>query len=138
MTGTAGEIVQCPLWEVPKSAAKQASESNAGRHSQSIDPNFVTRAAVRKSPIRAWSSIRGVRPRATPMVAAEMAVETSEEGVTRDPLSPSRWMQLQLFQTVIAERLKWVHSVGGVSQASRIWADIRTVIGLPPAKPELQ
>jgi len=29
------------------------------------------------------------------MVAAEgLAVETREEEVTRDPLSPSRWMQL--------------------------------------------
>jgi len=28
------------------SAAKQASESKSGRHSQSIDPRFVTRAAV--------------------------------------------------------------------------------------------
>jgi hypothetical protein len=51
--GIVGAIVQCPLLGFPTSAAKQASESNAGRHSQLIDPPLVTRAAVRMSPIKA-------------------------------------------------------------------------------------
>ena len=47
---------------VPSSAAKQAVESNRGRHSQSIDPARLTRAAVSVSPSTAYSSMgRGVR-----------------------------------------------------------------------------
>jgi hypothetical protein len=42
-----------PCSGVPKSAAKQAPESNRGQHSQSIDPRRETSAAVSQSPIRA-------------------------------------------------------------------------------------
>jgi hypothetical protein len=38
------------LW-VPTNAAKHASESKAGQHSQSIDPSRPTNAAVSQSPI---------------------------------------------------------------------------------------
>jgi hypothetical protein len=38
---------------VPRSAAKQAGESNRGQHSQSIDPVFDTSAAVSQSPMNA-------------------------------------------------------------------------------------
>jgi len=37
---------------VPRMAAKHASESNAGQHSQSIDPSRPTNAAVSQSPIK--------------------------------------------------------------------------------------
>ena len=47
----AGAISQRPCLSVPSSAAKQASESNAGQHSQSIDPSRPTSAAVSQSPI---------------------------------------------------------------------------------------
>jgi len=36
LTGTVGAIVQRPSSAVPTSAVKQASESKAGRHSQSL------------------------------------------------------------------------------------------------------
>jgi hypothetical protein len=36
---------------LPSKAAKQASESNAGQHSQSIEPSRPTKAAVSQSPI---------------------------------------------------------------------------------------
>ena len=48
-----GAIRQRPLSGVPSSAAKQASESNRGQHSQSIEPSRETSAAVSQSPIRA-------------------------------------------------------------------------------------
>ena len=38
---------------LPSRAAKQASESNRGQHSQSIEPSRPTSAAVSQSPIRA-------------------------------------------------------------------------------------
>ena len=47
----AGAISQRPCFSVPRSAAKQASESKAGQHSQSIDPFRPTSAAVSQSPI---------------------------------------------------------------------------------------
>ena len=46
----AGAIRQCPFSSSPSSAAKQAGESNCGRHSQSIDPSRPTSAAVCRSP----------------------------------------------------------------------------------------
>jgi len=48
-----GAMSQRPLSGVPSNAAKQASESNRGQHSQSIDPSRPTSAALRQSPIRA-------------------------------------------------------------------------------------
>jgi hypothetical protein len=48
-----GQIRHCPLWSSPSSEAKQASESNRGRQSQSTDPERPTRAAVCMSPISA-------------------------------------------------------------------------------------
>jgi len=39
-----------PCRRSPSSAAKQASESNAGQHSQSIEPSRPTSAAVSQSP----------------------------------------------------------------------------------------
>ena len=51
VTSPAGAISQRPCLEVPSNAAKQASESKAGQHSQSIDPSRPTRAAVSQSPI---------------------------------------------------------------------------------------
>ena len=48
-----GAIRQRPLSGVPSSAAKQASESNRGQHSQSIEPSRETSAAVSQSPINA-------------------------------------------------------------------------------------
>jgi hypothetical protein len=42
---------QRPFLWLPSRAAKQASESNAGQHSQSIDPSRPTNAAVSQSPI---------------------------------------------------------------------------------------
>ena len=48
-----GAIRQRPLSGVPRSAAKHASESNRGQHSQSIEPSRETSAAVSQSPIRA-------------------------------------------------------------------------------------
>jgi len=47
-----GAIFQRPCFSLPSSAAKQASESNAGQHSQSIDPSRPTNAAVSQSPIK--------------------------------------------------------------------------------------
>ena len=47
-----GEISHRPFRWVPSSAAKQASESNAGQHSQSIEPSQPTSAAVSQSPIK--------------------------------------------------------------------------------------
>ena len=47
----AGQIDQRPCSSYPTSAAKQASESNAGQHSQSIEPSRPTSAAVSQSPI---------------------------------------------------------------------------------------
>ena len=48
-----GAMSQRPLSGVPSSAAKQAPESNRGRHSQSIDPSMPTSAAVWVSPMSA-------------------------------------------------------------------------------------
>ena len=48
-----GAISHRPLSLVPSSAAKQASESKDGQHSQSIEPSRLTSAAVRQSPISA-------------------------------------------------------------------------------------
>jgi hypothetical protein len=48
-----GAIRQRPLSEVPSNAAKHASESNLGQHSQSIEPSREMSAAVSQSPIRA-------------------------------------------------------------------------------------
>ena len=49
--GTCGAICHRPFFGSPSSAAKQLSESNRGRQSQSIDPFRPTRAAVSQSPI---------------------------------------------------------------------------------------
>jgi hypothetical protein len=46
-----GAISHLPFRGAPSNAAKQASESNAGQHSQSIDPSRPTKAAVSQSPI---------------------------------------------------------------------------------------
>jgi hypothetical protein len=51
VTSSAGEISQRPFLWLPSKAAKQASESNAGQHSQSIDPSRPANAAVWQSPI---------------------------------------------------------------------------------------
>ena len=48
-----GAISQRPCFSLPRRAAKQASESKAGQHSQSIEPSRPTRAAVSQSPISA-------------------------------------------------------------------------------------
>jgi hypothetical protein len=53
MTTSAGSISHRPFLWVPSKAVKQASESNTGQHSQSIDPSRPTNAAVSQSPIRA-------------------------------------------------------------------------------------
>src|SRR4051794_26858113 len=53
----AGPISQRPCSGVPRSAAKQAGESNRGRQSQSTEPSRPTRAAVAVSPRAAESSI---------------------------------------------------------------------------------
>jgi hypothetical protein len=52
-SGSRGAIRQWPCSAVPSSAAKQASESKRGQHSQSIEPLRPTSAAVWQSPIRA-------------------------------------------------------------------------------------
>src|SRR5215468_9431253 len=52
-----GAMLQWPLSGDPKRAAKQAAESNRGKHRQSIDPLRPTRAAVALLPMSAWSSI---------------------------------------------------------------------------------
>lgn len=44
---------QKPWSAVPRSAEKQAAEENEGQQSQSMEPDFDTRAAVSQSPIRA-------------------------------------------------------------------------------------
>ena len=46
----AGASSQWPFAPSPSSAAKQAGESNRGRHSQSIEPSRPTSAAVCRSP----------------------------------------------------------------------------------------
>jgi len=48
-----GAISQRPWSGVPRSAAKHASESNRGQHSQSIEPSRPTSAALSQSPISA-------------------------------------------------------------------------------------
>jgi hypothetical protein len=48
-----GESFQQPLRASPSSDAKHASLSKCGQHSQSIDPSRATKAALRRSPIRA-------------------------------------------------------------------------------------
>jgi hypothetical protein len=48
-----GAICQRPWSDVPSNAAKQASESKRGQHSQSIDPFSPTSAAVSQSPMSA-------------------------------------------------------------------------------------
>jgi hypothetical protein len=52
-TGTDGATSHRPWSGVPRRPAKQAPESNRGKHSQSIDPSRETRAAVCVSPISA-------------------------------------------------------------------------------------
>ena len=49
----AGREQPAAVLGVPSRAAKQAPESNRGRHSQSIEPSRPTRAAVWVSPMRA-------------------------------------------------------------------------------------
>ena len=49
----AGAICQYPYLSSPSSAAKQASESNRGRHIQSMEPSRLTSAADCRSPTRA-------------------------------------------------------------------------------------
>ena len=56
--GSTGSSFHRPWRGSPSSAAKQAPESNRGRQSQSIEPSRPTRAAVCRSPIRPYSSIR--------------------------------------------------------------------------------
>jgi hypothetical protein len=51
--GSRGLISQRPCSRVPSSAAKQASESKRGQHSQSMEPPRDTNTAVSQSPIRA-------------------------------------------------------------------------------------
>ena len=48
-----GLIRHCPFFSSPSRAAKQASESNRGRHSQSTEPCRSMSAAVCMSPISA-------------------------------------------------------------------------------------
>ena len=48
-----GAISQRPCSGEPSSAAKHASESKRGQHSQSIEPSRETSAAVLQSPISA-------------------------------------------------------------------------------------
>lgn len=50
--GSTGEIAQKPLSRVPSKALKHASESKRGMQSQSIEPDRLTKAAVRAFPIR--------------------------------------------------------------------------------------
>ena len=49
--GATGAIDQRPCSGVPRSAAKQASESKRGQQNQSIEPSRETSAAVRQSPM---------------------------------------------------------------------------------------
>jgi hypothetical protein len=49
VTLPAGAIFQRPLSRVPRRAAKQASESKRGRHSQSIEPSLPTSAMLCRS-----------------------------------------------------------------------------------------
>jgi hypothetical protein len=53
LTPLAGAICQWPFRSSPSSAAKQASESNRGRHSQSMEPSRLISAAVCRSPTSA-------------------------------------------------------------------------------------
>jgi hypothetical protein len=48
-----GPISHRPCSSLPTSAAKHASESKRGQHSQSIEPSQPTSAAVSQSPISA-------------------------------------------------------------------------------------
>lgn len=48
-----GAIRHRPWSAVPSNAAKQAPESNRGRHNQSIDPSRLTNATVCVSPMTA-------------------------------------------------------------------------------------
>ena len=66
----AGAICQWPLRSSPSSAAKQASESNRGRHSQSMEPSRLISAAVCRSPTSAYSSI-GAGMRRPPVSTGE-------------------------------------------------------------------
>jgi hypothetical protein len=79
--GRAGATIHRPCSGPPKSAAKQAPESNRGKQHQSIEPSRLTNAAVCRSPISAYSSIRATtatlsgsrsvpQPRHTPTGAA--------------------------------------------------------------------
>jgi hypothetical protein len=52
-TSPAGAMRQVPFDASPSSAAKTASLSKRGRHSQSIDPSRPTSAAEPRSPISA-------------------------------------------------------------------------------------
>ena len=48
-----GPMRQKPFSSSPRSAAKQAGESNRGTQNQSIEPSRQTNAAVCRSPMRA-------------------------------------------------------------------------------------
>ncbi len=52
-----GPMRQRPCSGAPSNAAKQAPESNRGKHSQSIEPSNPTSAAVWQSPMSAYCSI---------------------------------------------------------------------------------
>ncbi len=54
-----GATLKCPPFSRSRRAPNTLGESKRGQQNQSIVPSVVTRAAVCRSPIRPWFSIRG-------------------------------------------------------------------------------
>src|SRR5689334_1678604 len=65
-----GAMRQKPLPSSPNNDAKHAGESKRGMHSQSMEPPLSTSAAVSRSPMRAYSSIRFVMQHAAQAMLA--------------------------------------------------------------------
>src|SRR5262245_7279712 len=93
VVGLRGAMIQRPFADVPSSAAKQASESNRGHDSQSIEPLRPTSAALSQSPMMAYSSMRlGMiskdkiddRPDVAPSTLERFA-KARERDAARDP-----------------------------------------------------
>src|SRR4051794_1123445 len=59
---SAGRIRKCPPRSSSSNAPNTLGESNRGQQNQSIDPSVVTRAAVWRSPINAWSAMAVSNP----------------------------------------------------------------------------
>lgn len=62
-----GATRKCPPFSRSSSDPNTLGESKRGQQNQSIVPSVVTRAAVWRSPISPWFSIRGTRPSGTPL-----------------------------------------------------------------------